>query len=63
MTQDRVQGKVNQGKGLVKERVGKMLGDRSLEWSGRLDQVKGKAQETIGEAKKETRRLADGRTR
>ena len=59
MTQDRVRGKVNQGKGLVKEKVGELLGDRSTEWSGRVDQVKGKVQERVGEVK-DTRRFADG---
>ncbi|MBI3747130.1 MAG: CsbD family protein [Chloroflexi bacterium] len=62
MTQERVEGKVTQGKGKVKEEVGKFLGDRSSQWSGKLDQVKGKVQEKIGEAKS-TRRFADGRTR
>lgn len=62
MTQDRAEGRFNQGKGKVKEQIGKILGDRSTEWSGKLDQVKGKVQEKVGEAK-DTTRLADGRTR
>ena len=62
MSQDRAQGKVNQGKGKAKEELGKLLGDRSTEWSGVLDQVKGKVQEKIGDVK-DTRRFADGRVR
>jgi uncharacterized protein YjbJ (UPF0337 family) len=62
MSQDRAQGKVNQGKGKAKEELGKLLGDRSTEWSGVLDQVKGKVQEKFGEVK-DTRRFADGRVR
>jgi uncharacterized protein YjbJ (UPF0337 family) len=62
MTQDRVKGKVNQGKGKVKEELGKLVGDRSTEWSGKFDQVKGKVQEKLGAAK-DTRRFADGRVR
>lgn len=62
MTQDRAKGKFNQGKGKVKEQLGKVLGDRSTEWSGRLDQVKGKVQEKVGEAE-DTGPFDDGRTR
>lgn len=62
MTEDRVEGKFNQGNGKVEEQVGKFIGSRSTEWSGKLHQVKGKVQEKIGAAK-DTRRFADGRTR
>lgn len=62
MSQDRAQGTFNRGKGVVKEQVGKLVGDRSTEWSGKADQVKGKIQETITDAK-DTRRFADGRVR
>lgn len=51
---------MRQGKGKVEEELGRVLGDRSMEWSGKLDQVKGKVQEKIGEAKQDTRRFADG---
>ena len=76
MSQDRAQGTFNRGKGLVKEKLGKLVGDRSTEWSGKADQAKGKVQETIGHAKDEvdeakdevgeandTRRFSDGRIR
>lgn len=62
MTQDRVGGKFNQGKGKVEEQVGTFIGSRSTDRSGKLHQVKGKVQEKIGEARS-TRRFADGRTR
>lgn len=62
MTQQRVDGKLEQGKGKVKEEVGKFLGDRSSQWAGKLDQVKGRVKDKMGEAKS-TRRFADGRTR
>ena len=62
MAHDHAEGTFNQGKGKVKEQVGRLLGDRSTEWSGKLDQVKGKVQEKLGEAR-DTRRFADGRTR
>jgi uncharacterized protein YjbJ (UPF0337 family) len=69
MSQDRAQGTMNRGKGAVKEEVGKLVGDRSTEWSGKADQVKGKVQETVADAKEtvdeatDTRRFADGRVR
>jgi uncharacterized protein YjbJ (UPF0337 family) len=62
MSRDRIQGKVKQGKGKAKQEVGKLLGDRSTEWSGVVDQVEGNVQEKIGEVK-DTRRFADGRVR
>jgi uncharacterized protein YjbJ (UPF0337 family) len=62
MSQDRVQGKVKQGKGKAKQGLGKLLGDRSTEWSGIADQVEGNVQEKIGEVK-DSRRFADGRVR
>jgi uncharacterized protein YjbJ (UPF0337 family) len=60
LSQDRVKGRVNKAKGKVKEELGRAVGDRSTEWSGKFDQVKGSFQERIGEAKVDTRRFADG---
>ena len=60
MSQDRVKGRVNKATGMVTEELGRAVGDRSTKWSGKLDQVKGSFQETIGEAKLDTRRFADG---
>ena len=51
MTEDRTQGEWDQTKGVVKENVGKITGDRSTEVSGKLDQAKGKLEKKIGEAK------------
>jgi uncharacterized protein YjbJ (UPF0337 family) len=45
---DRVEGSLEQGKGKVKEVVGKAVGDKKLEGEGKADQVKGKVQNTIG---------------
>ena len=49
--QDKVEGKMDQGKGKVKEEAGKLGGDKSTEWSGKAEQVKGKVKEGIGDAK------------
>ena len=51
MSEDRARGELDQAKGVLKEKVGKITGDRSTEASGRLDQVKGKLEKTIGKAK------------
>jgi uncharacterized protein YjbJ (UPF0337 family) len=49
--QDKTEGKIDQGKGKVKEEAGKLGGDKSTEWSGKAEQVKGKVKEGIGDAK------------
>lgn len=60
MSQERARGKIKQVKGKVKERLGRLVGDRSTEWSGKVDQVTGKVQEEIGEVKQDSRRFSDG---
>jgi CsbD-like. len=62
MTEDRTQGDWDQTKGIIKEKVGKITGDRSTEGSGKLDQVKGKVERKIGDAK-DTIRPEDDRHR
>jgi len=42
---------LDETKGVIKEKVGKISGDRSTELSGKVDQVKGKVEKKIGEAK------------
>lgn len=51
MAEDRTRGELDQAKGVIKEKVGKITGDRSTEVSGKLDQAKGKLEKTIGDAK------------
>lgn len=59
MTKDRTRGEWDQAKGVIKEKVGKITGDRSTEVSGKLDQVKGKLEKKIGEAKDAIRHEGD----
>jgi uncharacterized protein YjbJ (UPF0337 family) len=59
VTEDRTQGEWDQTKGVVKENVGKITGDRSTEVSGKLDQAKGKLEKKIGEAKDTIRHEGD----
>jgi len=56
MADDRIRGQLDETKGVLKEKVGKVTGDRSTEVSGKLDQVKGKVEKKIGEAKGKIRR-------
>ena len=49
--QDKIKGEGNEIKGTVKEQAGKLGGDKSTEWSGKAEQVKGKVKEGIGDAK------------
>jgi len=61
VTQDRAKGKWDQAKGVAKEKVGKVTGDRSTELSGKIDQAKGKIEGTMGGAKDAVRRKDDRR--
>ncbi|MEO8639302.1 MAG: CsbD family protein [Chloroflexota bacterium] len=56
MADDRIRGQLDETKGVIKEKVGKITGDRSTEVSGKLDQVKGKVEKKIGEVKGKVRR-------
>ena len=51
MTEDRTRGDWDETKGVIKEKVGRITGDRSTEGSGKLDQVKAKVERKIGDAK------------
>ena len=51
MTDEQVQGKLDQAKGEVKEDVGKVTGDSSMEKSGTLDKIKGEIEELVGDVK------------
>ena len=59
MTEDRAHGALDQTKGVIKEKVGKVTGDRSTEVSGKLDQAKGKVESKIGDAKDTIQRETD----
>ena len=56
MTDEHIEGAMDQTKGIWKETSGKITGDRSTEVSGKLDQAKGKVEEKIGDAKDAIRR-------
>ena len=49
---DEVEGKYEQAKGWVKDKVGEATGDRDLEAEGEAQNAEGKTQETWGKAKR-----------
>jgi uncharacterized protein YjbJ (UPF0337 family) len=51
MDEDRIKGKAKDVIGTGKEAVGKATGNRQTERSGKADQVEGKVQKGVGEAK------------
>jgi uncharacterized protein YjbJ (UPF0337 family) len=51
-TQDRIEGKVHEVNGKIKEEVGKATNDSDLEVSGKAEQKAGKVQEWISRAEK-----------
>lgn len=56
---DEVKGKAEQVKGIVKEKAGRVTGDKDLEADGTVDQVDGKLREGVGAAKRHVKETAD----
>jgi uncharacterized protein YjbJ (UPF0337 family) len=59
---DKVEGKLDQAKGTVKEKLGERTGDASLEAEGQADQAKGKVKDAWGDAKDAVNKGADAIT-
>ena len=59
MDKDRVSGKMEQGIGKAKEKIGEAVGNQKLANQGVADQVKGAAKETWGNAKDAARTTHD----
>lgn len=55
MNKDQVKGRVEQGKGNVKEVAGKVVGNKKLETEGQVDQAAGKSQATYGDVKEDVK--------
>ena len=51
MDKEHVKGAVDKAKGAVKDAVGGLTGDTSLQVEGKLDKAKGAAHEAAGDAK------------
>jgi uncharacterized protein YjbJ (UPF0337 family) len=59
MDKDRVEGKIEDVKGLVKRKVGEWTGDEETQAEGAAEQVKGKIQNAWGKAKDAGRDILD----
>lgn len=59
MNNTHVSSKVNTTKGKVKEEIGHMVGDKSLAGEGVKDQLKGKIQNVVADAKDGLKRAVD----
>ena len=55
MDKERIKGMAEQGKGSVKEKAGKALGDEKLKAEGKMEQMEGKIRNTVGGMKDEVR--------
>ncbi len=53
MNKDQVKGRVETVKGAIKEAAGNLVGNKSLESEGTVQQAVGKVQSTLGDAKSE----------
>jgi uncharacterized protein YjbJ (UPF0337 family) len=56
MDKDRIKGMAQQGKGAMKETVGKIVGDGKLKAEGKLDRLEGKFRNVAGGVKDAARR-------
>lgn len=59
MNKDQAKGKKDTAKGNVKEKVGKAVGNESLEGEGKVDKASGKTRETYGDAKEKVKDATD----
>ena len=50
--EDEIEGKGKQVKGAIKEKLGKLTGDRELQDSGKADRTEGDLQEGYGKVKR-----------
>jgi uncharacterized protein YjbJ (UPF0337 family) len=50
MTDEKTEGKVDEGKGRVKEAAGSLTGDDSLKNEGKVDRAAGGAKQKVGDA-------------
>jgi uncharacterized protein YjbJ (UPF0337 family) len=50
MTDEKTEGKVDEGKGRVKEAAGSLTGDDSLKNEGKVDRAAGETKQKVGDA-------------
>jgi uncharacterized protein YjbJ (UPF0337 family) len=56
---DRIEGSGKQAKGSIKEGVGKLTGDQSMQAEGKADKGEGKIQNAVGGVKDKAREMLD----
>jgi uncharacterized protein YjbJ (UPF0337 family) len=59
MNKDQTEGRTKEATGKIKEVVGKLLGNRSLEVKGKTEKTLGKAQANFGDVKQDVRGAAN----
>ncbi|WP_119154072.1 CsbD family protein [Caldimonas tepidiphila] len=59
MNKDQMKGRLDQAKGKAKEVTGKATGDREMRGEGKADQMSGKMQGKVGDAKESVKRKID----
>ena len=57
MNKDQSQGRVEEVKGKVKEVAGKVLGDKTMEHKGKIQNLKGQAQAVYGDLKADIKKV------
>lgn len=58
MNKDQGKGRVEEVKGKIKEVVGKVTGNETLEYKGKIQNIKGQAQAGYGDLKEDIRKAA-----
>ena len=56
MNKDQVKGRATNAKGQIKEAVGKAIGNESLAAEGKIQQIAGKIQANLGDAKNDIKK-------
>jgi uncharacterized protein YjbJ (UPF0337 family) len=59
MDKDRIAGSAKKAKGAIKERVGRVTGDRQTEAEGKAEKAQGRAQTAVGHAKDAAREIVN----
>ncbi|MBX7228529.1 MAG: CsbD family protein [Burkholderiaceae bacterium] len=59
MNKDQITGRVDEIKGISKEKAGKLLDDKDLKTQGTKEKLSGKIQSNLGDAKEKTKELID----
>ena len=57
MDKERIKGGIDKAKGAIKEKVGRMTGDRDMEAEGKIDKAEGHVRSGIGHAKDAAREI------